>query len=227
MAESTFDASLRAKAPSPPSPAANWAATEDWPTSHIRIAKLGDLEQLTEVLASSFYDRTGWLAWLYPLAKLGIQEDLKQRLKLNRPHYACLAIVTVDAADLPGEKAGPEVDRGQIVGTVEVAQRQSWPWQGTHARYAYISNLAVAPGSRRRGLATQLLTACETLALTWQLDHLYLHVMEDNPGARRLYRRAGFEVFQTEETLAVWLGLQPRRLLLQKTLLSTPRDGRA
>ena len=228
MAESTFDASLRAKALSPPSPAANWAATEDWPTPHIRMANLGDLEQLTEVLASSFYDRTGWLAWLYPLAKLGIQEDLKQRLKLNRTHYACLAIVVVDAANYPGEKADLErADRGQIVGTVEIAQRQSWPWQGTHAKYAYISNLAVDPGFRRRGLAAQLLTACESLALAWQLDHLYLHVMEDNPGARRLYRRAGFEVFQTEETLAVWLGLQPRRLLLQKTLLSTPRGDMA
>ena len=220
MAEFTFDASLRAEAPSPTRPAADWTATEDWPPPRIRTANLGDLDQLTEVLASSFYDRTGWLAWLYPLAKLGIQEDLKQRLKLNRTHYACLAVVASDPA-APGEKVGRET----IVGTVEVAQRQSWPWQGTSPTYAYISNLAVAQGCRRRGLAAQLLTACEALAITWQLDHLYLHVMEDNPGARQLYRRAGFELFQAEETLAVWIGLQPRRLLLQKTLLSAPKDG--
>lgn len=220
MAESTFDASLQTKAPSTASPTADGTTLEEGPSPRIRAADLRDLDQLTEVLASSFYDRTGWLAWFYPLIKLGIQEDLKQRLKLERPHYACLAVVVPDSM-----ASGASAHGGSLVGTVEVAQRQSWPWQSTSPRYAYISNLAVTQGFRQRGLASQLLAACESLAITWQLDHLYLHVMEDNPGARRLYRRAGFEIFQAEESLAVWMGMQPRRLLLQKRLSVKTQGG--
>lgn len=222
MAESTFDASLQTKTCLTASLTADGTTSKDGPLPRIRSADLRDLDQLTEVLASSFYDRTGWLAWFYPLIKLGIQEDLKQRLKLERPRYTCLAVVIPDAA-----AASPDgsAHGGTLVGTVEMAQRQSWPWQSTSPRYAYISNLAVTQGFRQRGLASQLLAACESLAITWQLDHLYLHVMEDNPGARRLYRRAGFEIFQAEESLAVWLGMQPRRLLLQKRLSVESQGG--
>ncbi len=212
MAESTFNRFSWVKALAGVRHPAEWASTAGQPTVQVRLARLGDLEQLTEVLASSFYDRTGWLAWLYPLMRLGIQEDLKQRLKTERHGYACLAVVALDST-APGETS---LGREIIVGTVEIAQRQSWPWQATSARYVYISNLAVIQPWRRRGFAAQLLAACESLALTWRIEHLYLHVMEDNPGARQLYHRVGFEVFQSEEGMAVWLGLQPRRLLLQK-----------
>jgi ribosomal protein S18 acetylase RimI-like enzyme len=224
MAESTFDASLRTEAPAAVSGSKERVAPYPWPSPHIRSANLEDLEELTEVLASSFYDHTGWLAWLYPLLKLGIKEDLKQRLKTNRSRYACLAVV---APATGGRSPLAEAPFGQdvIVGTVEISQRQSWPWQPTSSQYAYISNLAVAQAHRRQGWAAQLLVACEALAATWQLNHLYLHVMEDNPGARRLYRRAGFEVFHHEDSLAVWLGLQTRRLLLRKTVESSPSQG--
>lgn len=218
MAESTFNPSQWTQAPTDAHRKADWSTSEARPTPHIRPAGLGDLEQLTDVLTSSFYDRTGWLAWLYPLLRLGIQEDIKQRLKTERHHYACLAAVA--AAPNPANPGDTYPDT--IVGTVEVSQRQSWPWQPTSATHVYISNLAVAQHWRRRGVGAQLLTACEALAVTWRVDHLYLHVMEDNPGARRLYRRFGFEVLQAEEGLGVWLGLQPRRLLLQKIIAPSP-----
>ncbi|MEB3290476.1 MAG: GNAT family N-acetyltransferase [Leptolyngbya sp.] len=218
MAESTANRFPWAKAPSETKPARDESVAEVRPTAHIRLASLGDLDQLTDVLVSSFYDGTGWLAWLYPLMKLGIQEDLKQRLKTDRHGYACLAVVAVESLPQADSGLGQEI----IVGTVEMTQRQTWPWQSSGGRYVYISNLAVSQTWRRRGFAAQLLAACETLALTWQFDHLYLHVMEDNPGAQRLYRRLGFEVSQAEEGLAVWLGLQPRRLLLKKRVAAPP-----
>jgi ribosomal protein S18 acetylase RimI-like enzyme len=224
MAESTFDASLRTEAPAAVSRSKDRATPHPWPSPHIRAANLEDLEELTEVLASSFYDHTGWFAWLYPILKLGIKEDLKQRLKTDRSRYACLAVVAPAAVGSHSLAEAP-LAKDIIVGTVEISQRQSWPWQPTSSQYAYISNLAVAQAHRRQGWAAQLLVACEALAATWQLDHLYLHVMEDNPGARRLYRRAGFEVFHHEETLAVWLGLQTRRLLLYKAVESLPRQS--
>lgn len=187
---------------------------DDLSPSLIRAAQLDDIAPLTELLASSFYDRTGWTSWLYPIIRLGIQEDLKQRLKTDKPHYACLTawvapMCSASAAIAPSS---------HVAGTVEVSLRQSWPWQGLSPKYAYLSNLAVAETYRRRGIAAKLLDASEALARSWQLTDLYLHVMEDNFTARRLYRRFGFELYHAEDTTATWLGLQPRRLLLHKPL---------
>ena len=59
---------------------------------------------------------------------------------------------------------------------------------------AYLSNLAVHPTQRRRGVATQLLDACEELVRTgWQRTALYLHVDEHNTAAAHLYRSRGYE----------------------------------
>ncbi|NJL49590.1 MAG: GNAT family N-acetyltransferase [Leptolyngbyaceae cyanobacterium SM2_5_2] len=182
------------------------------PRSFIREAHPGDVAQLTELLASSFYHRTGWLYWAYPVIKLGIQEDLRQRIKGEKSNYLCLTALTSTS-----EEAKIPVSP-RMAGTVEVSQRQAWPWQGMSPHYAYVSNLAVAPGFRRRGIAGRLLATCETLVLGWQLRDLYLHVMADNLPARRLYQKAGFHLCRSEETAATWLGLQPRRLLLHKPL---------
>ncbi len=192
-------------------------AEADLPRSFIREAHIGDVAQLTELLANSFYHRTGWLYWVYPLIKLGIQEDLRQRLRGEKANYVCLTALTSIAGSANSGEA-KTLKPPQLAGTVELSQRQSWPWQGLSPSYAYVSNLAVAVGFRQQGIAGRLLATCETLALGWNLHDLYLHVMEDNLAALRLYRRAGFQLSQTEETTATWLGLQPRRLLMHKSL---------
>lgn len=182
------------------------------PQTQIRPASLRDLERLTDVLTASFYSCDSWRQWVYPFIRLGIQEDLKQRLRAQSPRYACLAAVSVlsDGAVKTCEKA--------IAGTVEASLRQPWPWQGD--RHLYISNLAVDQGFRRQGIATTLLQSCEQVAQRWQLSELRLHVMEDNLAARALYRNAGFSQVQAEDSPASWLGLQARRLLLRKVLAS-------
>jgi hypothetical protein len=53
--------------------------------------------QLTDLLVSSFYRKSGWMRWIYPIVRLGIQEDLKQRLNSRKPYYACLAAVEADS----------------------------------------------------------------------------------------------------------------------------------
>ncbi|PZV00285.1 MAG: GNAT family N-acetyltransferase [Leptolyngbya sp.] len=180
------------------------------PQPHVRPADLRDLDRLTDVLTASFYDRDGWRQWVYPFIRLGIYEDLKQRLKAQSPRYACLAAI---AAPTAGSTA---IHGDVIVGTVEASLRQPWPWQGD--RHVYISNLAVDQTFRRQGIALILLRSCEQVAQRWGLYELHLHVMEDNLAARALYRKAGFSVVQTEDSPASWLGLQARRLLLRKTL---------
>ncbi len=186
------------------------------PQSQVRPASLRDLERLTDVLTASFYDGEGWRQWLYPFIRLGIHEDLKQRLKAQSPRYACLAAV------VPPDEEPPLASDDAIAGTVEAALRQPWPWQGD--RHVYISNLAVDQNFRRRGIALLLLRSCEQVAQRWGIYELHLHVMEDNLAARALYHKAGFSVVQAEDSPASWLGLQARRLLLRKTLMPPSRS---
>lgn len=174
----------------------------------IRPARIHDVDQLTDVLTASFYADSGWLQWVYPFMRLSIQEDLKQRLRSQSPRYVCLAAVPTSAE---GSGRTPA-----IAGTAEAALRQPWPWQGD--RHVYISNLAVEQGFRRQGVATALLQSCEHIAQRWQVDELRLHVMADNLAAQALYRKAGFQTVQAEDSPASWLGLQARRLLLRKHL---------
>jgi ribosomal protein S18 acetylase RimI-like enzyme len=186
-------------------------AQSNQPASLVREARLEDLGQITEVLVSSFYGKSGWMQWVYPLVRLSIQEDLKQRLNTRKPYYACLAAVEVVAG------TGPTMASQSVVGTVELAKRYVWPWQSISVHHLYLSNLAVRADLRRRGIALALLQMCERIALRWQIYDLYLHVAEDNSEARQLYHKAGFRFLQAEESLATWLG-QPRRLLMHKPL---------
>jgi ribosomal protein S18 acetylase RimI-like enzyme len=178
------------------------------PPVQIRPANLHDVDRLTDVLTASFYDADGWRQLVYPFIRLGIQEDLRQRLRANSPRYTCLAALLTSAGE------------ANLAGTIEIALRSPWPWQGD--RHGYISNLAVGQGFRRRGVATALLKSCEQVARQWQIEELRLHVMEDNPAARALYRDAGFSTLQAEDSPASWLGLQARRLLLRKIILPLP-----
>lgn len=185
------------------------------PQPHVRPADLRDLDRLTDVLTASFYDRDGWRQWVYPFIRLGIYEDLKQRLKAQSPRYACLAAIA------PSVEGVLVSSSDTIAGTVEASLRQPWPWQGD--RHVYVSNLAVDQAFRRQGVALTLLRSCEQVAQRWGICELHLHVMEDNLAARSLYRKAGFVVVQTEDSPASWLGLQAPRLLLRKTLQPPPR----
>lgn len=183
--------------------------------TQVRAARIDDLQELTNVLATSFYAQTGWTRWAYPVLRLGILEDMKQRLRSPKAYYACLA-----AIQQPLGSHGQTLRRGQgqVAGTVEISRRQAAFWQPLPGQHVYLSNLAVHPQYRRQGIAQKLLKTCEHIALDWGFAELYLHVMEDNTEARRLYRKLGFCLSHQEETLLNWLGLQPRRLLLQKTL---------
>lgn len=181
----------------------------------IRPARIHDVDQLTDVLTASFYADSGWLQWVHPFMRLSIQEDLKQRLRSQSPRYVCLA--AVPAAEGSGDRTPA------IAGTAEASLRQPWPWQGD--RHVYVSNLAVEQGFRRQGVASALLQSCEHIAQRWQVDELRLHVMEDNRAAQALYRKAGFQTLQAEDTPASWFGLQARRLLLRKHLPPTARPS--
>jgi ribosomal protein S18 acetylase RimI-like enzyme len=166
------------------------------------------LHQLADILTSSFYPPTSWRQWAYPLLRFSIYEDLKQRFRTATRHYTCLAVV----------KGQGNTKTDWLVGTVEMSPRRSPLWPPRRPHQLYLANLAVRESARRQGVARQLLLSCEQTAHQWGFRELYLHVMEDNDRARRVYHQAGFKVHRTEDTLLSLMGLQPRKLLLRKVI---------
>ncbi|NJM96735.1 MAG: GNAT family N-acetyltransferase [Phormidesmis sp. RL_2_1] len=183
----------------------------------VRAARPQDLAEIVSVLITSFYALTPtvpWLNhWLYWVLRIGIQEDIKTRLKLPASQYTCLV-----ATQHPTEQAQSSV----VVGTAEISQRPCEVWQWFPPNRAYLSNLAIAPAHRRQGAAQQLLSACENIALDWGFDHIYLHVMSDNAAAQALYHRAGYRCCEVSNPIVSSLGWRPQRLLLVKQISREP-----
>ncbi|MEB3358678.1 MAG: GNAT family N-acetyltransferase [Synechococcales bacterium] len=194
------------------------------PAFMVRAARQPDLTTLAEILADSFHHRDGVLGLLYPLFRLGIYEDLKHRFMAQPSRYVCLVAAFYEASG--GNPAGgpatdPSSDSqeagGKIVGTVEMGVR-TWSFWYPQARYLYLSNLAVLASHRRQGAARQLLEACEHIAQNWGFYDIYLHVLENNTGAKRLYESMGYTVRRAEPQFGSVLFNQPRQLLLRKQL---------
>ncbi len=159
----------------------HWDRVHTLPQDYrLRPAYPGDLSQLVELLLKSFYPEERFNRWLYPLMRLGIREDIKRRLKTSTYQYGCLVVVDKSA-------------RSTIVGTVEISLRSQF-WQPLQPRRPYIANVAVDHHHRRRGLAQQMLLACEYVGQAWGCQRIYLHVATDNPPAIALYRKIGYSV---------------------------------
>jgi N-acetylglutamate synthase len=74
-------------------------------------------------------------------------------------------------------------DGGQTIAIGRVAAAADW---------AGLTAIEVAPGYRRRGLATVVTAALAAQAAAQGAEHVYLQVEDDNEPARMLYRRIGF-----------------------------------
>ena len=186
------------------------AASEsaDFPvTFHIRLARTSDAAPLADLLAACFYERCDTIRWLYALLRWGIYEEACQRLQASPRHYACFVAVSEVPAAEPS-----------ILGTIEVALRRPTPWMYLDRPYAYIANLAVDRAHRCRGIGRELLAACEPVIRKWECDRAYLHVLEDNDRASRLYHRAGYRRKREDTSLAALLLGRSRKFLLCKLL---------
>ncbi|BCX11568.1 MAG: GNAT family N-acetyltransferase [Thermosynechococcus sp.] len=163
----------------------------------IRAAEITDLPSVAQLVALSFHPGGGWQALWRGFLQLGIEQDLRDRWQRERPHYHCwLAVIPIGHAS-------------RCVGSVEVHLREI---KGQPS--PYLSNLAVHPDYRRRGIGRRLLHTVETHLCSTYSD-LYLHVLAQNQAARQLYDRCGFEVI--EEGFTFW---GERKLLLRKSLAS-------
>ncbi|MFN4194521.1 MAG: GNAT family N-acetyltransferase [Thermosynechococcus sp.] len=162
----------------------------------IRLAEITDLPSVAQLVALSFHPGGGWQALWRSFVQLGIEQDLRDRWQRERPHYHCwLAVLSTGRSTL-------------CVGSVEVQLREI---KGKPK--PYLSNLAVHPDYRRRGIGRRLLHTVEA-SLCATYSDLYLHVLAQNEAAQQLYARCGFEV--VEEGFTFW---RERKLLLRKSLV--------
>ena len=121
----------------------------------IRAAQIKDLTPLVSVLLDSFYTQAKATQWLYWILRIGIQEDIKAKIKVPANQYACLVATTIHPDSAHSDR---------VIGTAEISQRPCETWQFFPPQRAYLSNLAISPEHRRRGAARQLISTCETVA---------------------------------------------------------------
>ncbi len=177
----------------------------------VRAVKEEEIHYVADIITRSFHFDRGWKAWFTPLFKLGIAEDLRHRLRSNCTRTQSLQQVCSIA--LYGN-----IDRAQVVGTIEVGVRNAHDRSHPH-RYVYISNLAVSRDFRRRGVARELLNNCEQISQSWGYTELYLHVMSDNYRGLSLYQKLGYEIVSTELVWSWWFWWhRPERLFMCKRL---------
>ncbi len=173
----------------------------------IRQAKSDDISKIAEVLTYGFHHFNRFTWWLYPLFKMGIAEDLRDRIYKNDPHYRCL--IAVQAANTKESE--------KVIGTLELSLKGNYSWT-KRKQYSYISNLAVKEGYRRQGIATKLLQESEKIAQHWGFDSLSLHVLAENKSGLEVYLQNGYVIKQVEIDLYSLFITNKRRLLLEKKI---------
>jgi ribosomal protein S18 acetylase RimI-like enzyme len=180
----------------------------------IRPVKEDEIHCVADIITRSFHFDRGWMAWFTPLFKIGIAEDLRNRLRTrvptaiqNKPQQQVCSIALC-------------VDREQsyISGTVEVGVRTAERYRQSHYRYVYLSNLAVSKDFRRRGIAQKLIESCEQQTIDWGYTEIHLHVMGNNERGRNLYQKLGYEVISSEFVWSIIPWHRPERLFLRKQL---------
>ena len=129
-----------------------------------------------------------------------------------------------------------ESDDGDIIGccgiAVDVCSSNGLGGASFAQERPLLSNLAVSPKYRGKGIAKSLCREAEALALKeWEYDEVLLRVEESNPKARSLYRKIGYRVAavdaQAKRPVAGPGGLRfvsTRQVLMRKSLKYPPID---
>ncbi|GIL87045.1 hypothetical protein Vretimale_14180 [Volvox reticuliferus] len=131
--------------------------------------------------------------------------------------------------DDPQQTPLPPGQGSRIVGTASISLSASSPFVRRlpsvnlpPSDAAYISNMAVDPRFRRRGVARALLAACEDVARSGARADVWLHVLEADEAARALYGGAGFVAAAKDSWLDTLKrgGGRPRILMRRELQLS-------
>jgi ribosomal protein S18 acetylase RimI-like enzyme len=175
------------------------------PAIVVRSATREDVAGMAQILVKGF-TLVPW-PWMTPIMQAGIQADLHSRMGRTSLYQAFVAV---------------DPNR-EVVGTVEVTLQK--PALGQPV-YPYLASLTVAAGHRRRGIARQLIEACEQQVYHWNRNDLYLHVLADNAAARRLYLQLGYCIHDQLSFLSPSRWAMEHRLLLHRHLSRSLLDDK-
>jgi ribosomal protein S18 acetylase RimI-like enzyme len=146
-----------------------------------------DLNHVADLMESCFADT------LDPDGQRYLQQ---MRSAAKKPGYASWASMAAEGTSVPVSGYVWE-EEGQIVGNLTLI-----PFYTLTARYFLIANVAVRPDLRRKGIATSMTMKAIEHARQRGAQAVWLHVREENEGAVRLYRTAGF---QEQARRSTWL----------------------
>lgn len=155
--------------------------------------------EVTQIYAAAFGPKLGRILGRGMRAQRFLAASLDADFALCAVDMATGAIVGI---------AGYRTERGGLTDRFGVQLRVHYGWAGAFWRGALlrmletvetpekllIDGIAVAPGSRGRGIGTRLLVALEDRARDLGKSALRLDVIDRNVRARELYARAGYEV---------------------------------
>lgn len=183
---------------------------EGTPSSGMRRFELQrDLPQLANLVELAFkaeLERTG----------NRIVSEMRQMARL----WPLLWLVgTADPTLSPLMSGYVWIEEGQLVGnvTLSLEDKNRGVWN--------IGNVAVHPAHRGRGIAGQLLEASLREAQERKARWVILEVQSDNLAAQRLYRRLGFEVYDTTAHLRLPADKRPMQTMHSSLPLRARRPG--
>lgn len=202
-----------------------------------------DFHRSVHMLTDAFHDRPTMIFQLpfleslaYNVFRAEVLDSLRSKMKEGSGDFAMLVAheIRVESGDDDSNRSIDEESAkgskkvkhlGNAVGIVELSRQASrevlsnLKKRGTiDPSSAYLSSMAVDSSFRRRGVATALIEACESVAQEWGQESLSLYVYEDNTCALSLYEGMGFRVVWRDPG---WRKLVPgarTRLLMLKYL---------
>ena len=157
---------------------------------YIRPAKKNEIASVVSLRVNVFYPELKNV----PTFHTRIYEKLCNRI-VKRGSICLVAFRDEECSTEHGKACG-STPFSNILGTIEVS---GGDFLGTamesvgSQRKLYCCDLAVQENARRNGLATKLLHAVESYAVSEEYDELYLHVEKGNTAAEALYLGEGYQ----------------------------------
>ena len=172
----------------------------------IRDPNYGEMGSVADLIMSCFYETAVGPA--KPLYRLGELNRLQQNFPYERARhrmFVALATTLDECKDQP---------KTEVVGFCDIdARKPNRPTSYVYNPRPYLSDLCVAPGYRRLGIAQMLIQRCEEFCLELEQREAFVRVERTNDIASRMYAKLGYsEHWHPLETPG-------KTIVLQKDLL--------
>ncbi|KAF3645209.1 plasma membrane intrinsic protein 1-1 [Capsicum annuum] len=184
------------------------------PEVYVREARVEDCWEVAETHCSSFFPEYSFpLDFVLRIDRLiamlfgfsipnGCQRTCLVAVVGSKDEEACL--LSTEELKLGEFDGRLSLNKGYVTGiltvdTVADFLPRKGPLRQRRKGIAYISNVAVRKGYRRKGIAKKLILKAEAQARSWGCRAIALHCDTSNPGATKLYIGQGFRIIKVPE----------------------------